>query len=129
MTNMKVRFHYTGIRVKKLDESIAFYTAVLGMKLVRRIPIKPTQGEIADLVSEEGGPILELNYYPKGSKFYEDYSSGEELDHLAFKVDNLDGFIRETEELGYPVELEVRTDTEKWAYLKDPNGIFIELTE
>jgi lactoylglutathione lyase len=126
---MKIHFYYTGVRVKDLDESVAFYTSVLGMKLIRRIPINATQGEVAELASEDGGSMLELNYYPEGTKFYTKYSAGEELDHLAFKVENLEDFVLKAKKQGYPVELEVKSDSSKWAYIKDPNGIFIELVD
>src|SRR5207247_4696891 len=39
------RFVYTGIRVRDMDESIRFYTEVLGMTLVERMTTAPTKGK------------------------------------------------------------------------------------
>lgn len=124
---MKARLIYTGIRVKDLDESIEFYTKVLGMKLTGRSKIAETKGEVAGLVSEEGGHLLELNYYGKSSEFATKYGVGEGLDHLAFMVDDLDEAKAEAAKAGYPVVLDVKTKTSRWTYIKDPNGIYIEL--
>jgi catechol 2,3-dioxygenase-like lactoylglutathione lyase family enzyme len=64
---MKAKFTYTGIRVNDLDDSVAFYTKVLGMKEIGRSPVGATTGATASLVSEEGGPVLELKYYAEAS--------------------------------------------------------------
>jgi len=124
---MKTSFSYTGIRVKDMDESIGFYTKVLGMKVVGRAKIPVAKGEAANLVSEDGGFQLELNYYERASKYNSRYLVGEGLDHLAFKADDLDGLIAEAKRMGYPVVAEMKTEKSRWVYIKDPNGIWIEL--
>ncbi|MDA4117618.1 MAG: VOC family protein [Thaumarchaeota archaeon] len=124
---MKAKLIYTGIRVKDLEKSIEFYTKVLGMKVTGRSKIDETKGETAGLVSEEGGHLLELNYYEKGSDFDTKYASGESLDHIAFQVDDLKKAIADAEKAGYPVVLDMKTKTSRWTYIKDPNGIYIEL--
>jgi lactoylglutathione lyase len=124
---MKPKLIYTGIRVKDLDESIRFYTEVLSMKLKERNRLDATGGEVAVVVSEDGGPEIELNYYKEGSKYFEPYTSGQELDHIAFYVGDVDGFLAEAKEKGYDKVLEVKSTKSKWAYIRDPNGIFIEI--
>jgi len=124
---MKAKFEYIGIRVKDLQRSIDFYTKVLGMRVQGRFKIEQTKGEIVNLESEEGGFILELNYYEKDSPFNTDYVVGEELDHLAFKVEDLDEALREAKSSGHPTILEFKADNSRWAYIEDPNGIWIEL--
>ncbi len=57
-----MRFAYTGIRVKNMDESVGFYTEILGMKLIGRFKVAATKGAIALLQSLGSGQILELNY-------------------------------------------------------------------
>ncbi|MEM3638194.1 MAG: VOC family protein [Conexivisphaerales archaeon] len=125
---MRAKFAYTGIRVSSMDESISFYTDVMGMKLVRRFKIGETKGEIATLSSEED-EILELNWYDRESQFYSDYVAGEALDHLAFRVDSLEAAVNEAESKGYPVKAEIRAGNSRWCYIQDPNGIWIELFE
>ena len=124
---MKTKFRYVGIRVKDLGASIAFYTKVLGMKLRERDKIDATKGEAAFLATEEGGFVLELNYYEKGSRFATAYTAGEGLDHLAFQVEDLDNALAEAKKAGYPVVSSIKAATSRWAYIEDPNGIWIEL--
>jgi lactoylglutathione lyase len=127
MIEMKTKFTYTGIRVKDLKQSVEFYTQVLGMKEMGRSKIEQNKGQAVSLVTDEGGPVLELNHYDKGSPFDAEYVAGEGMDHLAFQVDDLDKALAEAERAGYPLALEMKTATSRWAYIKDPNGIFIEL--
>jgi len=124
---MKAKFTYVGIRVTNVQKSIDFYTKLLGMKLVSRGKNEQTKGEYIALQSEEGGFILELNYYEKDSPFNTEYTAGEGLDHLAFKVDNLDKALEEIRKSGYRVILEMQANGGRWAYIEDPNGIWIEL--
>ena len=124
---MKAKLIYTGIRVKDLESSVAFYTKVLGMKVTGRTKVEATKGETVGLVSEDGGHLLELNFYGKGSEFDTKYGVGEGLDHLGFQVDDLKKALSEAEKAGYPVVLDMKTKTSRWTYIKDPNGIYIEL--
>jgi lactoylglutathione lyase len=124
---MKMKFAYTGIRVKDLEKSLDFYTKILGMKVVSRTKIEEAKGEVVSLATEEDGQVLELNYYAQGSKFNAEYQVGEGLDHLAFQVDDLEKATSEADKAGFPVILNIKTASSKWAYIKDPNGIYIEL--
>lgn len=124
---MKTKLTYTGIRVKDLDASVKFYTQVLGMKEVDRSAIDVAKGTAVNLVSEENGHPLELNYYEKGTPFATRYEVGEGLDHLAFRVEDLDKALAEAKKAGHPVVQEMKTTTSRWAYIQDPNGIWIEL--
>jgi methylmalonyl-CoA/ethylmalonyl-CoA epimerase len=120
-------FGYVGIRVKSLEESIRFYTEVLGMKLTGRTKVEQTKGEVASLVSEDGGFPLELNYYQEGSPHAVKYTVGEGLDHLAFVVEDIDEAVAKAKKFGSREILEVRTEKSRWVYVEDPNGIWIEL--
>jgi lactoylglutathione lyase len=124
---MKHKFNYVGIRVTNLQRSIDFYTKVLGMKVTGRGKIEQTKGETVGLESEEGGFGLELNYYKEDSPFNTKYVVGEGLDHLAFKVDNLDEALEAAEKAGYKVVKEIKAGGYRWAYIEDPDGIWIEL--
>ena len=124
---MKTKFFYVGIRVKDLQQSIDFYLNILGMNLKARYKIEETKGEIAILNSDDNGFGLELNFYESNSPFNTPYVLGEGLDHLAFKVDNLDSALLEAKRLGYPCIEDIKTANSRWAYIEDPNGIWIEL--
>jgi lactoylglutathione lyase len=123
---MKAKFSYVGIRVTDLERSIDFYTKLLGMTVKGRSRIEQTKGETVGLESENGF-VLELNYYEKESPYYAEYVVGEGLDHLAFNVDNLSEVLEEARASGYEIVSEMKSDGGRWAYIKDPNGIWVEL--
>jgi len=124
---MKSEFVYVGIRVMDLQRSLGFYTKVLGMKIKGRSKIEQTKGETVGLESKEGGFLLELNYYEEDSPFNTRYFAGEGLDHLAFKVENLDEALQEAKKSGFKTVLQMKADGSRWAYIEDPDGIWIEL--
>jgi lactoylglutathione lyase len=124
---MKAKFTYVGIRVTNLQKSIDFYTKLLGMNVTGRSKIEQTKGEVVGLESEKGGFALELNFYEDASPYNFKYVVGEGLDHLAFKVDDLDKALEEAKRNGYKVILQIKADGNRWAYVEDPDGIWIEL--
>ncbi len=124
----KATFSYTGIRVKDMDESIRFYTEVLDMEIVDdRQRLEPTKGEVVTLKSPDSDQLLELNHYEQDSPFWAPYTNGEELDHLAFLVEDVIATVDELRKRGVEVLVEPYT-IGGWAeaYVKDPNGIWIE---
>ena len=126
---MKAKHIYTGIRVKDLDASVKFYTGLLGMKVRDRNTIAAANGTVVELVSEEGGYPIELNYYERGSRFDAPYEVGEGLDHLAFAVKDLEAALAEAEKAGHPAVLRMQEPGSRYAYIQDPNGIWIELAQ
>jgi lactoylglutathione lyase len=124
---MKSKFTYVGIRVKDLEKSIAFYTQLLGMKEKGRSTIEKTKGETVALETEDGGFTLELKYYQKDSPYFTEYSTGDALDHLAFSVDDLNKTLEMARAGGHRVISEHKSNGSRWAYVEDPNGIWIEL--
>src|SRR5487761_89821 len=80
----KFEFIYTGIRVRSLERSILFYTKIMGMKVTRQGKM-PHGGKYVALRSPGSRQELELNWYPKSSRFYTAYKPGEEMDHFAFR--------------------------------------------
>lgn len=119
-------FRYTGIRVRDMERSIDLYTRVLGMEMKYRMNIRETGGTIAILKSPRGSQRLELNWYPpKG--MHKRYRQGDELDHLAFHVRDVDAFLKE-----YRGELDVAMKPfdegrDRLAYITGPDGEWIEL--
>jgi lactoylglutathione lyase len=122
---VKANFAYTGIEIRDLERSIKFYTENLDMKLVRRSKIPETNGEIAELRSPDGHQLLELNWYAGHNR----YRSGDELDHLAFDVEDVDKALAQLKAQGVEVAMEPFDEGEgRLAFVKDPDGIWIELT-
>jgi catechol 2,3-dioxygenase-like lactoylglutathione lyase family enzyme len=106
---MKTKLVYVGIRVTDLQRSIDFYTKILSMNVKGRGKIDQTKGETVGLESEKDGFVLELNYYEKESPFNTKYVVGEGLDHIAFKVDNLDRALEEAKKAGHRTILEMKS--------------------
>lgn len=120
-----MKFFYTGIHVSNLEKSIAFYTKSLGMRLLFKTVIKETGGKVAWLRSKGSHQILELNWYPKKYK----YGGKSGLDHLAYEVNDV---VKEYRTLSKGRNGMIEPFKEgNWilAYVKDPDGNWIELGE
>jgi len=124
---VRATFGYVGIRVQDLSKSLTFYTKLPGMKEVNRTRYEETKGQVVNLQDEKGRFTLELNYYEPDSPYNTKYIAGEGLDHLAFKVGDLDKALAEATSLGYPPVLESKVGNSRWTYVEDPNGVWIEL--
>ncbi len=128
---LNFRFIYTGIRVRNMKESISFYTNVFQMEIADKLErTEPTKGLVVTLKSKDSQQLLELNYYEENSPFGGKYMNGEELDHLAFDVEDLLGAVEEFRRKGLEIVVEPYSIGE-WseAFVKDPNGIWIELLQ
>lgn len=125
---MKAELLHTMIRVTELDRSVRFYTEVLGMKEARRRVLEKANATLVFLVDEKGHHPIELTYNHDGRS----YALGNQFGHFAFGVGDLD---RAREELaGHGVEFTrgpytVSAGGSRIAFIKDPDGIEIELIE
>jgi len=122
-----MKFRYTGIRVRDLKRSIEFYTKTMGMKEIQRGKMR-AGGIYVLFKSEESPQLLELNYYLPGKKFYEEYTEGSELDHLAFTCEDVRKSYRKVLAGGATVAVEPWDEGDyTLAFVRDPDGIWIEL--
>ena len=120
-------FTYTGIRVRNLRRSLRFYTKVMGMKEILRGRMKQG-GVFVHLKSPRSSQRLELNYYPVKTKFHEKFRPGSELDHLAFWVKNVEKHYTKLVARGVAEAVKpFREGRYELAFIKDPDGIWIEL--
>ncbi len=116
---------YVGIRVRDLERSTRFYCEGLGLRrgATGRMAAGGTWRELVDPTS---GAVLELNFYPGEPPFRE----GDELDHLGFRVEDLDATVRRLEALGARVRIAAFDEgDERLAFLSDPDGVWVELYE
>jgi len=114
---------YTGICVTDLDRALDFYLNVLGMELVARIKNPHTNGEFAHVKSKGSNHHIEINWYAD-----KEYRSGDELDHIAFQVEDLDEALSYLKSKGFePVSDIIETEHSRWTYITDPDGILIEI--
>ena len=130
---------YVGIRVTDLDRSLALYRDFFGLQVVRQGDNTPFGGGRYVLLKDpRSGQRLELNWYPPASPYSTPYASGEGLDHVAFRVDDVDATVRELATRGLEA-VPIRPDLEeprkdrsapgwfKVAYVADPDGNWIEI--
>ncbi len=117
---------HTSINVKDMDRTINFYTDKLGMKLESRREIKQNNAEIAFLSIEGSNHNIELTWWKDKTEYVE----GDQLDHIAFSIENMDQFIARMKEEGVEIAKEpYLLGTSRIAFIKDPNGIWIEIIE
>jgi len=122
---MKFRFYYSGIRVRDLKRSLDFY-GVLGMNVAKKGTM-PHGGKWVQLRGKDSKQTLELNWYPEGSRFYTEYKQGEELDHLAFLVKDVNKAYTLLLSKGAESAVTPKDSKGTEVYVKDPDGIWIEL--
>ena len=126
MPKRKIRLYYAGIQIRDLRRSLRFYR-FLGLRVSHRGTM-PHGGKWVHLEDPSSNQRLELNWYPKGSRFYEKYRSGSELDHIGFIVDDAVKWFRLLVRRGAkPAAEPFGDESETLAYVKDPDGIWIEL--
>ncbi len=120
-------FTYTGIRVRDLKRSLSFYTKIMGLRKVLRGRMK-AGGVFVQLKDPRSRQVLELNYYPRGTRFYEPYKNGSELDHLAFWEQDVDRRYAELLAKGALKAVEPFSEGGyRLAFVKDHDGIWLEL--
>ena len=122
-----MKFIYTGIRVRDLKRSVEFYTKTMGMKEVRRGKMH-AGGVYVQLKGRDSEQELELNYYPPGKKYYEEYVEGSELDHLAFWCKDVRRDYKKALAGGATSAIEPWDESGfTLAFVRDPDGVWIEL--
>lgn len=123
-----MRFLHTSITVSDLDRSIEFYTQVLGLRFERRRAIPENRAEIAFVVDPESGARVELTHWEGRT----DLTAGDQLDHLAFEVPDLDAALDGARKHGARVAKEpfqLTGGSGRLAFLLDPDDVWIELIE
>lgn len=120
---------YAGLRVTNLGRSSRFLSEGLGLDEVRRG--KMDHGGIWVLFEDPSShQRLELNWYPRGSRFATPYVPGEGLDHLGFRVQDLVAAGRRLERAGAHRVEEIREGGQVVVvYYEGPDGLWIELID
>jgi lactoylglutathione lyase len=123
-----MRFLHTSVTVRNIDASLRFYTEVMGLTFERRRKIPENNAEIAFVVDPESQSRIELTHWDDKTKI----EPGDQLDHLAFQVEDLDAFLVKARAAGVRVAKEPYTlagGSGRLAFLFDPDDIWIELIE
>ncbi len=125
-----MRMLHTMLRVGDLDRSIAFYTEILGMQLLRKSDNPGGKYTLAFVGygSEDASTVLELTY----NYGVEKYDLGSAYGHIAIAVDNAAKACDDIRRRGGKVVREagpVKHGTTIIAFVEDPDGYRIELIE
>ncbi len=123
-----MKFLHTSITVRHMDESLAFYTDVLGLEFERRRTIPENHAEIAFVRDPASGARIELTHWDGK----DDFPAGEQLDHLAFEVAELDRVLLKLRGKNVRVAKEpfrLGGGSSRIAFILDPNDVWIELIE
>ncbi|MGI0054439.1 MAG: VOC family protein [Thermoplasmata archaeon] len=123
-----MRYSHTSITVRSIDESLRFYTEVLELEFVSRRRIAENGAEIAFVRDPSTGARIELTHWDGKDSF----EVGEQLDHIAFDVDDLDASLARASVKGARIgkpPYRLQGSTSRIAFLIDPNEVWIELIQ
>ena len=125
-----MRILHTMIRVGNLDTSLAFYTEILGMRLLRRNDYPEGKFTLAFVGYQEeaDGAVLELTHNWGVDK----YEIGTGYGHIALAVDDAYAACEQIKARGGKVTREagpMKGGTRVIAFIEDPDGYKIELIQ
>lgn len=123
-----MRILHTMIRVGDLERSIAFYTEVLGMKLLRRQDYPEGKFTLAFVGygDEAANAAIELTY----NWGVDRYEMGTAFGHIAIEVDDVYEACEEIRKRGGKIMREpgpMNAGTTIIAFVQDPDGYNVEL--
>jgi lactoylglutathione lyase len=125
-----MRLLHTMLRVKDLEASLAFYTGVLGMKLLRRKDYPAGEFTLAFVGygDEDTNAVIEFTY----NWGKDQYDLGDAFGHIAIATDYIRATCDAVRAAGYKVTREpgpMKHGTTVIAFVEDPSGYKVELIE
>jgi lactoylglutathione lyase len=124
---MKVqKLLHTRMRVSDMDQTIAFYTKVLGLEVLER-KVSPRGSHLAFLRVPNSEELIELCSFPASGPV----NVQEDLVHLAFQVESLDATITALQQLGIRITDGPTTTSSgsRFIFIDAPDGYEVELIE
>ncbi|MBH0210014.1 MAG: VOC family protein [Nitrospira sp.] len=124
---MKVtKLLHTRMRVSDLDETVRFYTTVLGLEVVER-KTSPRGSHLAFLKVPNSEELIELTSFPPSGPV----KVQEDLVHLAFQVESLEQTIAGLTAQGITITDGPTTTSSgsRFIFVDAPDGYEIELIE
>jgi len=117
---------HTRMRVSDIDQTIHFYTDVLGLEVVER-NTSPRGSHLAFLKVPNSEELIELASFPPSGPV----KVQEDLVHLAFQVENLDKTIAELKTKGVAITDGPTSSSSgsRFIFIDAPDGYEIELIE
>jgi lactoylglutathione lyase len=124
---MKVqKLLHTRMRVSDMDQTIAFYTKVLGLEVLER-EVSPRGSHLAFLRVPNSEELIELCSFPASGPVKVE----EDLVHLAFQVESLDAAIAALQQQGVRITDGPTTTSSgsRFIFIDAPDGYEVELIE
>ena len=126
-----MRYLHTMVRVRDIEQSLAFYCKGLGMREVRRNEYPDGKFTLVFLAApgdqaraaDQSAPLLELTY----NWSPEDYGGGRSFGHLAFEVDDIYALCDRLLRAGITINRPPRDG--RMAFVRSPDNISIELLQ
>lgn len=117
---------HTRMRVSDMDQTITFYTDVLGLEVMER-KVSPRGSHLAFLKVPNSEELIELCSFPPSGPV----KVQEDLVHLAFEVDNLDQTIETLNAKGIRItDGPTRSSSgSRFIFIDAPDGYEVELIE
>jgi len=124
---MKVgKLLHTRMRVSDMEQTIKFYTDVLGLDVLER-KTSPRGSHLAFLKAPNSEELIELCSFPASGAV----QVQEDLVHLAFEVEDMDHTIQELSSKGIPITDGPTTSSSgsRFIFIDAPDGYEIELIQ
>jgi lactoylglutathione lyase len=124
---MKVKkLLHTRMRVSDMEQTIRFYTDVLGLEVLER-KVSPRGSHLAFLAAPNSQELIELCSFPASGPV----KVQEDLVHLAFEVESLDDTIETLKSKGITItDGPTRSSSgSRFIFIDAPDGYEIELIE
>jgi lactoylglutathione lyase len=126
-----VRYLHTMVRIRNIDESLAFYCSGLGLREISRMESERGRFTLIFLAAPEDearaksdrAPMLELTYNWDA----EDYGSARNFGHLAFLVDDIYATCTRLLAMGITINRPPRDG--HMAFVRSPDLVSIELLQ
>ncbi len=119
-----MKYLHTMVRVSDLDASIDFYCNKLGLEELRRVDVEAGRFTLVFLAApgdNEAQVELTYNWDPQ------EYDSGRNFGHLAYRVDDIYGLCQKLMDAGVTINRPPRDG--HMAFVRSPDGISIELLQ
>jgi lactoylglutathione lyase len=119
---------YATIAVADMEESIKFYTEVMGLEVVQQF--NPFPGLTITFVKGEGETIIELIENSENSQDPLEQPQKPGLMAVGIEVEDVDTTIKELKTKGAKITQEpIKIKIGKLAFIEDPNGVRIALIQ
>lgn len=124
-------FAHVGLYVNDIQKSLNFYVGVLGFELEWESVNQCPEGDVLVKFIRSGDSMIELVQFPYPIERQDGW-----FDHIALKVEDIDGVIAELEKKGIAFEegtythaLQTFPGGSKWIMFRGPDQEHIELNE